>query len=133
MQIIKIDSIYDLAILESKIAIADTATSPDKFFDVKVGDHLFYMGLDTIESNKLQYAHVFKISNAYINKIGTFKVGKRTIQYFEFEGIGLHGYSGEPVFNNNGQVVGVIKGLRTKNGVIINRAYSILPIINDLF
>jgi len=130
LKIIKIDTDYDIALLESPVRISDTVTTPDFIFDVKVADHLFYMGFDTASSRDRTLA--FKVNSAFVSKADSMKINKKNVRYFEFEGIALHGYSGGPVFNDKGQVIGLIKGMYKKNGKVINRAYSIIPILKGI-
>ena len=70
------------------------------------------MGFDTASSK--DHMLILKVNNAFVSKVDSTKIGNKTIKYFEFEGIGLHGYSGGPIFNNKGQVVGLTKGMYKK-------------------
>ena len=59
------------------------------------------------------------------------------VDFLEFEGKGLPGFSGGPVFNQEGKVVAIMREAWTKRGVkggpavLLNRAFSV-QILSDL-
>lgn len=56
------------------------------------------------------------------------------IDFFEFNGVGLPGYSGGPVIAMDGKIVGVMREAWARQGVkggialLMNRAFSVEPV-----
>jgi len=133
LKVIKYDIENDLALLKSDVNICDTPLIPEEKFNILPGKHLFYLGYDILESNF--QSKVMQANNAYVDAVGKFLSGKVNVDFIEFTGVGIPGYSGGPVFNDKGQIVGVMREAwfrqSVKGGpkVLINRAISIIPLI----
>ncbi len=133
LKVIKYDIDNDLALLECNENICKTPLNPAPKFAIYPSQHLFYLGYNTListnEEKKLQ------VDNASVSAVGKVQSGKTVVDFIEFRGVGVPGYSGGPVFNDKGQVVAVMREAWLKQGVkggqivLINRAFSIGPII----
>jgi hypothetical protein len=95
---------------------------------VRPSDQIVYIGWDS-RSNS------FSISAATVSAIGTAFNEGGTVEFLEFEGHGVPGYSGGPVFNTKGEVIALLPEAWTKRGIkggpdiLVNRAFSIEPVM----
>src|SRR5207244_13556349 len=91
------------------------------------GDNIVYLGWKA-GTNNLQ-ADAISVS-----AVGTVLNGNTTVSFLEFFGVGRPGYSGGPVFDQQGNVIALMREAWTKRGinggdeVLMNRAFSIEPI-----
>lgn len=101
--------------------------NPLKFGDIKKirpGDTVVYIGWDKNVSQMLA-------NKAIVSAIGSAVNGAVVIDFLEFEGKGIPGYSGGPVFDINGNVIAMMREAWLKQGVkggqaiLINRAFSV--------
>lgn len=122
---------FDLSVFKLKEEIE---TEPLKFGDIKrirPGDQITYLGWD-------KNASKIKVHKAYVFSIGSSINNGKIVEFIEFYGKGIQGYSGGPVFNMNGEVIGIMreawtkKGIRGKNSLLVNRAFS-TDILKTLF
>ena len=98
---------------------------------IDVNDTIIYCGFDFI-SSKPGSTVVFS-DQAKVESIGEFSLKGRKAPFFDYWGRGIPGYSGGPVFNIKGKVIGiVIKGswvrpVKAKPGTerLLNRAVII--------
>jgi S1-C subfamily serine protease len=126
LRVLSIDTAYDFAILLSKDSITTDYFSPNYTFNAAEGDLIFYIGFDTANTIKsgnptmeLRWSHILKVDSIWN--------GRKLIKFYEFIGEGVPGYSGGPVIDTKGKVIGFMKAYRKVNGIIINWAYSIIP------
>ena len=99
---------------------------PLKFGDsksIRPGDTIIYIGWDKkLSKMKVNRVKVFSIGSCYQKGV--------IIDFIEFYGHGLPGYSGGPVFNIKGEVVAIMREAWTKKGIkggtslLVNRAFS---------
>jgi S1-C subfamily serine protease len=133
LRIIKYDLDNDLALLESDEIICDEPLKPFPLFDIQPSQHIFYCGYDILASaDKVKR---IQFNSAYVNAIGKVQSGKMIVNFIEFVGVGIPGYSGGPVFNDKGEVIAIMREAWYKQGTkggqvqLINRAFSIGPIL----
>jgi serine protease Do len=129
LSVVSTDSINDIAILNSKSKICDAPLILDNTWRTKLLDQIMYIGYNSNEStieNKTLKSHL-----AYISAIGQQFNYKGAANFIEFVGEGIPGYSGGPVFNIKGKLIGIMKEAWTKEGlkrgpkILINRAFEI--------
>lgn len=123
---------YDLALLQSDNDLCNRPLISEKSFNFIANQHLFYLGYNYTVSNDTLKS--LQANNAIISSVGKTFEGTTIIDFIEFSGVGIPGYSGGPVINDEGKVVGIMREAWLKQGVkggqvqLINRAFSILPI-----
>ena len=125
---------WDIAILEpvneedfkNKISL----TLGD-FNKIKKGDPIQISGYDVDMTNKMK-CNFLAMSDCVVKVKGELDNGQVLREYIEYESIAKGGYSGCPVFNENGEVIAIhmssIMDIETGKK-IVNRAYSFDPII----
>ena len=123
---------YDLSVF----ALAEPIDGePLKFGDIKKirpGDIVIYVGWDKNLSK-------MKINKATVSSLGSSINNGVIIDFLEFQGKGMPGYSGGPVFDRDGNVIAIMREAWKKQGVkggkvaLMNRAFSteILSILDD--
>lgn len=133
LKLVKLLTGYDLALLESNEDLCTKPLINAKNFDITPNQHLFYIGYSVQSSNaSVKY---IQPNSAYVSSFGKTFENNNVINFIEFVGEGLPGYSGAPVINGNGKVIAIIREAWLKQGIkggpvqLINRAFSILPII----
>ena len=93
-----------------------------------MGDRIFYIGFN-IESKK------YTFDDAIVLQIDSVLVNGAIINKFFFNGKGIPGYSGGPIFNKNSEVVGILDQatyIVKENHppeIIGNIGYSLNPVI----
>lgn len=136
LNLIYVDVEKDLALLKSDKRIVDKPLIYESKFSIIPGQHLFYMGYNSNKSK--DGIPIYQVDNAIVSSIGVTKIGNSIIDFIEFNGVGIPGYSGGPVFNDEGKVVALMReawqkqGVKGGNVVLINRAFSIVPIIERI-
>ena len=104
-------------------------------FNFIPNQHLFYLGYNVKTSN-VNHKNI-QANNAIVSSIGKTFDKEIAIDFIEFVGVGLPGYSGGPVINDDGKVIGIMREAWLKQGIkggevqLINRAFSIFPIVNS--
>ncbi len=123
---------YDLSVFSLAKPIDG---DPLKFGDIKrvrPGDTIIYIGCD---KNLLKMKH----HKALVSSVGS-AINKGTIiDFLEFKGKGIPGYSGAPVFDRKGNVIAILregwnkKGIKGGKPILMNRAFSteILSILDS--
>lgn len=97
------------------------------FKKVRPGDSLFYIGWN-------KNRNFYEADMAVVSAVGTCSNEGASVDFLEFEGVGIPGYSGGPVIDKTGRIVAMMREAWTKKGVkggpevLINRAFSIEPI-----
>ena len=99
------------------------------FRKMRPGDKIYYYGFDTrLSTPGLPAA---KMNQGIVQATGSTLNDGATIDFLEFEGFGIPGYSGGPVFNEKAELVAVMREAWTKKGIsggpetLINRAFSL--------
>jgi S1-C subfamily serine protease len=120
---------YDLAVFEPTQPIPGKPMTIADFKKMRPGDKLFYYGLDSRFSTPEMPAG--RMNDGMVSAIGSALNEGNTIDFLEFEGVGIPGYSGGPVFTENGDLVAIMREAWTKKGVkggdetLMNRAFSL--------
>lgn len=133
LKVVKILPEYDLALLESDVDLCTRPFRCETNFDFTPNQHLFYLGYNFKVSNDTIKS--IQANNAIVSSLGKTYHGKTSVDFIEFVGVGIPGYSGGPVINDKGNIVGLMceawlrQGIKGGQTVIINRAFSILPIL----
>lgn len=97
------------------------------FKKIRPGDSVVYIGWN-------EHKKTYEVDLAVVSAIGTCNNEGSSVDFLEFEGVGIPGYSGGPVMDRNGKVIAMMREAWTKKGVkggaevLINRAFSIEPI-----
>ena len=126
----------DIAILISDDTICKEPLKYGTSDKISPGDQIVYIGYNQNESNDKSI--VLKAHRAELSACGLVKNGGSIARFFEFQGEGIPGYSGGPVFDVNGGVIAIFRQAWTVKGLkrgapetLINRAFSITPISNS--
>ncbi len=116
---------YDIAFLERTGGKQKSTLEFGNFKKTQPGDKIYYVGWDT-RINK------YVIWSAVVQAKGSAQGnGKCSLDFIDFPGKAIPGYSGGPVFNENGHVIAmigeawIVKGIRGGEETNMNRAYSI--------
>jgi len=114
---------YDLAVLTTDVSIPGEPFKVGDFKRIRPGDRVFYVGFD-------QRIRGVQINTAIVSAVGAALNDGITVDFLEFEGVGIPGYSGGAVLNENGELIAVMREAWVKRGVkggeagLINRAFS---------
>lgn len=122
------DTLNDIAVLSSDASITNLPYSLNKRVKVTPGDSIWYIGyLDSISTKSNV---VFSSCYSIVKTEGvTWRNG--VVGTFEFEGCGVPGFSGAPIFGMNGKVIGIWQGawqctiFKSGRHFIMNRAFYI--------
>jgi S1-C subfamily serine protease len=120
---------YDLAVFTVSPAVAGEPMVIGDFKKMRPGDKIYYYGFDTRYSTPGLPAAM--MNEGIVEATGSALNEGTTIDFLEFEGFGIPGYSGGPVFNEKAELVAVMREAWTKKGigggpeVLINRAFSL--------
>jgi hypothetical protein len=120
---------YDLAVFTVTPAIAGEPMVIGDFKKMRPGDRIYYYGFDTRCSTPGLPAA--KMNEGVVTATGSALNEGATIDFLEFEGFGIPGYSGGPVFNEKAELVAVMREAWTKKGIsggpetLMNRAFSL--------
>jgi S1-C subfamily serine protease len=127
---------YDLAVFSPSPEIKTPPFKAGDFKKLRPGDTIFYSGYD--ESKSTPSCSMTVINSSQIAAVGCAMNDDVVVDFLEFQGVGMPGYSGGPVFNSDGEVVAIMreawtkKGVRGGDSILINRAFSveILSVLN---
>ena len=115
---------FDLAYLEWVEGEPIESFKFGDFTKIQSGDKIVYIGW-----NKLKKS--YNVNAAIVVATGTALINfSNKVDFIEFVGEAIPGYSGGPVFNMEGEVIGMIREAWTKKGIKggktikINRAFS---------
>jgi len=95
---------------------------------VNNGDRIFYIGFDSEKSKELGHKSLL-VNQSKITAMGEQLNYTGNAQFIEFIGVGKPGYSGGPVFDWNGKLIGLMReawqkrGLKVGEEILINRAF----------
>lgn len=123
---------FDLVLLEGDSDLCTRPFEAAKAFAFNPNQHVFYLGYDVSKSSLGK--KVIQANQSYISSVGKTFERNIAIDFIEFIGVGLPGYSGGPVINDSGKVVAIMREAWLKRGIksdstqLINRAFSIKPI-----
>lgn len=117
---------YDLAVLRLDSTNHLTPLPYGDIRRVRPGDDVVYIGWNT---NK----QALSVSKAVVSAIGVAANEGVSVDFIEFEGEGIPGYSGGPILNHKGEVVALMREAWNKRGVkggaevLVNRGFAIEP------
>jgi S1-C subfamily serine protease len=120
---------YDLAVFQPESDIPGTPAKIGDFKKVRPNDVIYYYGFD-VGSSTL-HLPAGKMNMATVSATGSVLNDGAIVDFIEFEGQGMPGYSGGPVFDENGDLIAIMREAWTKQGIkggatiLINRAFSI--------
>jgi S1-C subfamily serine protease len=120
---------FDLAVYSPDPPIIGKPLTIGDFKRVRPSDHIYYYGFDTRLSTAQMPAGDMR--DATISAVGSAVNDGGIVDFIEFEGQGIPGYSGGPVFNEQGELSAIMReawnktGIKGGNPVLVNRAFSI--------
>jgi S1-C subfamily serine protease len=115
---------FDLAVLRVEQTVPTKSMPLGDIRRIRPGDRIIYLGYK-------QGTHGIQANTAIVSATGAVLNDGAIVDFLEFQGEGLPGYSGGPVFDMSGGVVAVMREAWTKQGVkggpqeLINRAFSV--------
>jgi S1-C subfamily serine protease len=114
----------DIAIYRADTVITYRPIHVGRFDDLRIGDPIIYLAYDLrVES--------FKGDARKITKLDSIVVNGKTVKRIFFNGDAIGGYSGGPVYNFKGEVIGLMIISIIRGGVPIETiAYSLDPLLN---
>lgn len=119
---------YDLSVFISGVPFDGAALKFGDIKKVRPGDTIIYIGMDkALDINVTQ----MKVNKAVVYSIGAAMNDGVIVDFIEFQGEGIPGYSGGPVFDTAGNVIAIMReawkkqGVKGGDAVLMNRAFSI--------
>jgi len=115
---------FDLSVFSFDKSIKIKPLKFGDFRRIRPGDTVVYIGWDKAISK-------MKPNSVKVYSVGSCNNKETIVDFLEFYGVGMPGYSGGPVFNIEGKVVAIMREAWTKKGIkggksfLINRAFSI--------
>jgi len=115
---------YDVALLQRTAGTQPAGIDFGDFSRVQPGDTVFYIGWDSKVKDYMIQVAIVSAKGSVLIEEGT------KVDFIEFEGEAIPGYSGGPVFNSKGKVIAMIRegwtrtSLKGGPSVRINRAFS---------
>jgi S1-C subfamily serine protease len=120
---------FDLVVFTMSPTVEGEPMVVGDFKKMRPGDKIYYYGLDARYGSEGNPAA--KMNQGSISAIGSALNDGVIVDFLEFEGVGIPGYSGGPVFNEKGELVALMREAWTKKGIKggeeipINRAFSL--------
>ena len=130
LEVRRIDVINDIAYLKSDSTICETPFKKASITDVENGKAIVYIGYDWVDT-KQSNQNTIKVHQSKITAYGKQFNNGGNANFIEFIGEGKPGYSGGPVLNWNGEILGLMreawfrKDLKVGYQTLINRAFLI--------
>jgi S1-C subfamily serine protease len=131
---------FDLAVFTSDSEIPGESFKVGDFKNIRPGEFVVYSGYDrqSVSTNSAQQTVtvVSLVHTAQVIGAGSAMYDGHTVDFLEFRGEGVPGYSGGPVFNETGELVGILseaiieQGVKGGPVVLVNRAFSLDPLIS---
>jgi S1-C subfamily serine protease len=126
----KIDYGADLALLKTKHFKFQNNLRLSRTFNLSPRDTVYYIGYSTLVNGCCLHKSVIMMSGKMLNY-------SSIIEFVQFVGEGIPGYSGGPLFNNYGEIVGIVaqgiywRGVKAKpsESILRNNAFSIVPFL----
>ena len=116
---------FDIALLERTGGEQPASLEFGNFNKVQPGDKVKYIGWD-------QRVNKYGLWDGIVSAKGSALTSDQcSAEFIEFEGNAIPGYSGGPVFNDQGKVIAIMreawskKGIKGGNMILINRAFSV--------
>jgi len=115
---------FDLAVLTAEKTVETKPLNLGDIRRIRPGDRIMYVGY-------VQGTRILNASAATVTATGAALNDGAIVEFLEFQGKGMPGYSGGPVFDLDCNVVAVMREAWTKRGVkggdtlLINRAFSV--------
>ena len=116
---------YDVALLERTGGNQPSSLNFGDFNRTHPGDIIEYIGWDVLVNKYVIWKSIVIAKGVSLTENGV------TVEFIEFAGEAIPGYSGGPVFNSDGQVIAIIREAWEKKGIKggastkINRAFSV--------
>ncbi len=127
LKIKKVFEDLDIVILESAEPVCEVPL--ELSYDIStLGDIFNYIGYDSRESSK-EWGTI-QIKQSTIWAIGKKLRNQSVVDFIEFTGSGIPGYSGGPLLNSKGKVIGIMQevwcyDVNIPNGTFRNTAYQL--------
>nr|WP_276133698.1 serine protease [Flavipsychrobacter sp. JY13-12] len=96
-----------MVVLEAVEEICRVPLPMGNALDYKLGDSFFYIGLDIRAS--IDKTGALQANHGKILSIGNSLINNSEIPFIEFNGVGIPGYSGGPILNTSGVVIGIMR------------------------
>lgn len=121
---------YDLAMFKVDGDIPGQPMAIGDFKKIRPGDKIHYYGYDQRFTDSVKKLGGM-MNEGIVTATGSALNDGIIIDFLEFSGVGIPGYSGGPVFNERGELVAVMREAWTKQGIKggpqipMNRAFSL--------
>jgi len=116
---------FDIAFLKRTKGLQNESLEFGNFDRIQPGDKIIYIGWDNVKK-------LYMINTALVSAKGSALMNSDCkVNFIEFKGNAIPGYSGGPVFDMTGKVIGIIREAWNKKGIKggktfrINRAFSV--------
>lgn len=130
LEVRKIDLINDIAYLKSASTICETPFKKAFVPVIENGETIVYLGYDWVDT-KQNNQNIIKVHQSKITAYGKQSNDEGNANFIEFIGEGKPGYSGGPVLNWKGEILGLMreawfrKDLKVGHQTLVNRAFLI--------
>ncbi len=100
------------------------------FKKIRPGDTIYYYGYDQKFTDSVKIP-AGMMNAGIVTATGSALNDGIIIDFLEFPGVGIPGYSGGPVFNDRGELVAMMREAWTRQGIkggppiLMNRAFSL--------
>lgn len=130
LEVRRIDVINDIAYLKSDSTICENPFKKASITDIENGKAIVYIGYDWVDTKQMNQ-NIIKAHQSKITAYGKQSNDGGNANFIEFIGEGKPGYSGGPVLNWKGEILGLMreawfrKDLKVGHQTLINRAFLI--------